>query len=133
MWAWLASFLAGPVVNGVIEAYKARLAAGNTADKLAVDLAGRELVVQQRELEIDRDIKLYGKWYDPEHLFGYIMVTYFGTVVVWDKVLGDITHHSTDTLQGDILTWAGWIMAFYVGMRTGTQGIAAIIKAVKHG
>ena len=30
MWTWLASFLGGPVVNGLINAYKAKLEAANT-------------------------------------------------------------------------------------------------------
>ena len=30
MLSWLASFLSGPIVNGLIGAYKAKLEAGNT-------------------------------------------------------------------------------------------------------
>lgn len=132
MLAWLSpilSFLGGPIVNGLIGAYKEKLAAGNTSERIAADLADRELQVQQRELEVHAQLKTaeIGKWYEPDHLFGYIMVIYFFTIVVWDKVLGDWTHHSTDPLGGDSATWAGMIMAFYVGMR-GAQNLARILK-----
>lgn len=132
MLSWLTpllSFLGGPVISGVISGYKEKLAAGNTSERIAADLANRELQVQQRELELNSQLKTaeIGKWYEPDHLFGYIMVTYFFTIVVWDKVLGDWTHHATPSIQGDGAMWAHMIMAFYVGMR-GFQNVARILK-----
>ena len=43
MWTWFASLLGGPVVNGLINAYKAKLAAANTQDRTAADLAAKEI------------------------------------------------------------------------------------------
>lgn len=132
MFAFLApllSFLGGPVINGVIGAYKAKLDAGNTEGRIAADLASRELDVQKREIEVQAQLKTaeIGHWYEPEHLFGYTMVIYFGKVVLWDKVFGSITGGSTDPINGAGAEWAGMIMMFYVGMR-GFQNIARIIK-----
>lgn len=132
MWAFLTpllSFLGGPIVNGLIAAYKAKLDAGNAADNIAANLAGRELTVQQREIEVQGQLKTaeIGKWYEPDHLFGYIMVIYFGKIIVWDKVLNYWTDGSTDAIKGDAATWAGMIMVFYVGMR-GFQNVVRIIK-----
>lgn len=129
MFAFLApllSFLGGPVIQGMINAYKAKLDAGNTTERIAADLAGRELAVQQREVEVTAQLKTaeIGKWYEPDHLMGYIMVVYFGKVVVWDKVL---SLGSTDALTGDAATWGGMVMTFYVGLR-GIQNVARIIK-----
>lgn len=120
------NFLGGPVVSGVVKAYQAKLDAGNTEAQIAATLASRELEVQQREIEVQNQLKIaeIGRWYEPEHLFGYIMVLYFGKVVLWDKVLA---LGSTDPITGDAATWAGAIMMFYVGMR-GFQNIARIIK-----
>lgn len=125
----LLSFLGGPIINGVITGYKAKLEAGNTKDKLAADLASRELEVQKREIEVQAQLKTaeIGHWYEPAHLFGYIMVTYFAKIIVWDKVLGFWTNGSTDAITGDAATWAGMIMAFYVGMR-GFENVARILK-----
>lgn len=132
MWALLTpllSFLGGPVIQGLINAYKAKLDAGNTTERIAADLAGRELAVQQREIEVQGQLKTaeIGKWYEPDHLFGYIMVVYFGKLIIWDKVFNYWTDGSTDAIKGDAATWAGMIMVFYVGMR-GFQNVARIIK-----
>ncbi len=43
MWHWLASFLAGPVISGAIAAYKARLDAANSQDRIAAELAAKEI------------------------------------------------------------------------------------------
>jgi hypothetical protein len=74
MWTWLASFHGGPVISGLINAYKAKLAAGNDADKIAADLAGKELDVQAREIEAQKAIRIaeIGKWYEPDKIMGYI-------------------------------------------------------------
>lgn len=126
MWQFLASLIAGPVITGVLDGYKAKLAAGNTADRIAADLAGRELDVQKREIEVQGQLKTaqIGKWYEPEHLMGYIMVTYLGKVIIWDKVLKLGT---TDSITGSVGEWAGMIIVFYVGMR-GIQNVARILK-----
>ena len=126
MWTALLSFLGGPIVNAAIKAYSAKLAAGNTSEKIAADLAARELAVQQREAEVEGDYKrvLIGRWYEPTNLFGYIMVIYFGKIIVWDKVL---KLGVTDSITGQGAEWAGWIMMFYVGKR-GFENVARIIR-----
>ena len=40
MWTWLASLIGGPVVNGLIDAYKAKLDAANTQDRIAAETSG---------------------------------------------------------------------------------------------
>ena len=126
MWTALLSFLGGPIVNAAIKAYSAKLAAGNTSEKIAADLAARELAVQQREAEVEGDYKraLIGRLYEPTNLFGYIMVIYFGKLIVWDKVL---KLGVTDGITGQGAEWAGWIMMFYVGKR-GFENVARIIR-----
>ncbi len=122
----LLNFFGGPVIKGAIDAYKAKLEAGNTAERIAADLAARELDVQRREIEVQGEYKvaLIGHWYEPVNLFGYIMVFYIGKVMVWDAALG---LGSTDAVRGDVGVWAGMIMIFYVGKR-GLENIARIIK-----
>ena len=67
---------------------------------------------------------LIGHWYEPTNLFGYIMVIYFGKIIVWDKVL---KLGATDSITGQGAEWAGWIMLFYVGKR-GFENVARIIR-----
>ncbi len=119
-------FLGGPIVKGFIDGYKAKLEAGNTAERIAADLAGREMDVQRREIEVQNEFKvaLIGRWYEPTQLLGYIMVIYVGKVVVWDIVLGWGT---TDPIRGAVGEWAGMIIMFLIGKR-GFENIARIIK-----
>jgi hypothetical protein len=126
MWTWLASFLGGPVITGIIDGYKAKLAAGNDADKIAADLAARELDVQAREIEAQKAIRIaeIGKWYEPDKIMGYVVAIYFGKLLVWDKVLG---LGVTDGLAGWADTTANLIVAFYFGKR-GIENVARIIK-----
>ena len=48
MWTWLASLIGAPVVNGLINAYKAKLDAANTQDRIAADLPAKEIEASGR-------------------------------------------------------------------------------------
>lgn len=126
MWTALLSFLGGPIVNGAIKAYQAKLAAGNTSENIAAGLAVRELAVQQKEMEVNGDYKrsLIGHWYEPVNLLAYIIVAYIGKVVVWDTMLG---LGSTPAIKGDVAAWMGMVMLFLVGKR-GFENVARIIR-----
>ncbi|MDQ8730491.1 hypothetical protein [Bradyrhizobium sp. LHD-71] len=126
MWSAILSFLGGPIVNAAIRAYTAKLQAGTTSETIAAELAARELDVQRREAEVSSEYKraLIGRWYEPTNLFGYIMVIYFGKIIVWDKVL---SLGVTDSITGHGAEWAGWVMLFYVGKR-GFENVARIIR-----
>jgi hypothetical protein len=122
----LLNFFGGPVIQGAVDAYKAKLAAGNNQDRIAADLAGRELEVQAKEIEVQNQYKvaLIGHWYEPTQLLGYILVIYVGKVVIWDKVLAWGT---TDPITGAVGDWMGMIIAFLVGKRA-FENVARIIR-----
>jgi hypothetical protein len=123
---WLASFLTGPIIGGLVDGYKAKLAAGNTTERIAADLAGRELAVQQAEIQAQNQLRIaqIGKWYEPEHLAGYVFVAYLAKVVVWDVMLGLGT---TDPIRGNVGDWLGMIAIFLFGKR-GIENVARILK-----
>lgn len=133
MLAWLGSKIVsvfgGKVIDGLVSGYKAKLDAGNNSERIAADLAGRELQVQQREIEVSGQLRIaqVGHWWEPEHLFAYIVVIYFAKIVIWDVVLGSLTGGSTDPLRGPIAEWAGLIMMFLFGKR-GIENVARILK-----
>lgn len=123
--SWLASLLSGPIVNGVIDGYKAKLAAGNDKDRIAADLAARELEVQRAEIEAQNAYRIatVGKWHEPEKLMGYAVAVYVGKLLVYDKVFG---LGSTDPLGGWIETTANLIVGFYFAKR-GAESVAKIV------
>lgn len=125
-WSWLGSFLTGPLLGKALDAYKAKLAAGNTESGIAADLASRELIVQSREAELQTQYRIaeIGHWYEPDKIMGYAVAIYFGKLLIFDKVLGIGT---TDPLAGFAETTANLIVMFYFAKR-GFENVARIFK-----
>jgi hypothetical protein len=119
MLQWLASFLTAPIINGFIEAYKARLAADNMADRTAADLAAKALAaeIEARKSAAAIIIAEQGRWYTAmiRPLLALPVIIYLWKVIFWDKVLALGT---TDPILGDVGVWAGTIVTTYVGGRS---------------
>jgi hypothetical protein len=126
MWMTLLSFIGGPVVSGLINAYKAKLAAGNTSEKIASETTSAEIAAQVSETNAILQYRTaeIGHWYEPDKLMGYFVAAYFGKLLVWDKVLG---LGVTDGLTGFAATTANLVVAMYFGKR-GFENVARIIK-----
>lgn len=128
MWAILANLIGGPVVTGLINAYKAKLEAGNTSDRIAADLAARELQVEQRERElaVQQNISDDGRWWTaaPRAIATWSFSIFIAKVVVWDTCLG---LGSTPALKGDIAQAFIWLTAMWFGGRS-LEKIARIIR-----
>src|ERR1700675_4046322 len=86
------SFVGGPVINGLISAYRERLAATNTQDHMALDLLQKEVdaEVAARAEATKLLIAEQGHWYTAmiRPLFAMPFIIFGLKVVVWDKVLG---------------------------------------------
>lgn len=133
----IVKLLTGPIIGGMVDGYKAKLAAGNTTERIAAELAGRELEVQKTEVAVQAQLKVaqIGHWYEPEKLFAYILVVYFAKLVLWDKIIGSFVGYTpnvfrTDPLTGEAVGWAAIIMGFYFGKR-GIENVARILKGNK--
>jgi len=117
--SWLGNLLGGPFAKAAVEAYQAKLAAGNTSEKIAADFAARELAVERRERELATQVVIaeQGRWVTalPRPLFAFAFVIYAWKVVVWDKVFGLGT---TDALSGDVAQWATVVLTAYFGGRS---------------
>jgi hypothetical protein len=115
----LGNLLGGPFAAAAVKAYQAKLTAENTSEKIAADLAARELSVEQREAELATQtvIAEQGRWYTalPRPLFAFAFVIYVWKVVVWDRVLG---LGSTAALSGDVAQWAMIVLTAYFGGRS---------------
>lgn len=126
MWMTILSFVGGPVVSGLIKAYQAKLAAGNTSEKIASDTAAHEIAAQVSETNAIMQYRTaeIGHWYEPDKIMGYAVAVYFAKLLVFDKVLGIGT---TDPLAGFAETTANLIVMFYFAKR-GFENIARIIR-----
>lgn len=126
MWMTILSFIGGPIVSGLIKAYQAKLAAGNTSERIAADIATSEIAAQTAETQANTQLKIaeIGHPWEPEKLAFYVTLVFYTKCVLWDTVLGLGT---TGALKGDVSVWAGMIMGFYFGKRT-FENVARIIK-----
>jgi hypothetical protein len=126
MWMAIISFLGGPVIKGLVDAYNAKLKAGNVDNKIAADLAASEIAAQVSETSAISQYRIaeIGRWYEPDKLMGYCVAIYFSKLLVWDKVLGLGT---TDPLAGFSAVTSNLVVSFYFAKR-GFENVARIIR-----
>lgn len=115
-----------------IKLYSAKLAAEGAHDAKVVELAARELQLDEMEARLNAQSKseIRHIWWAPENLFGYIAVTYWLKVITFDIVLGSIFDigWSTPFLQGNTAVGMNMIMTFWLGKR-GVENVASILGA----
>jgi hypothetical protein len=126
MWMAILSFLGGPVIKSLIDAYNAKLKASNVDAKIAADLAATEIAAQVSETNAILQYRTaeIGHWYEPDKLMGYFVALYFGKLLIFDKVFGLGT---TDPLAGFAATTSNLVVSFYFAKR-GFENVARIIK-----
>lgn len=119
MLALVLKYLGSAGFSAIVEGYKAKLAADNNADKIAADLAAKDLDLQsrERELNVQQNVSDEGRWWTaaPRALVCWAFAIFVLKVVVWDKVLG---WGSTDPLSGMVADWGGSVMVMWFGGRT---------------
>src|SRR5262249_18463771 len=98
-----AQFLTAPIINGFLDAYKAKLAAANAQGAQAVEVARAALLA---EIEARRNANAIilaeqGRWYTAiiRPLLAAPVVIYLWQVIVWDIVLSLGT---TDPIGGRV-------------------------------
>lgn len=124
-----------------IEGYKAKLESDNSEDSKIAELAKREMDLDQREAEINKDYKvaLFGRWYEPVNLLGYIFVAYITSAVLWDNVIFPKLIEGrwgfTGGVSGATAVYVGMIATFFLGSRTvrsvGGSIVEVIAKIIK--
>ena len=128
MWSWLASLLGGPIITGLLNAYKAKLDAANTRDAQAVDLAKKEIEgeIAARRAETSLLRQEQGWWVTAmiRPLFAAPFIIFAWKVVIWDKVLGWGT---TDALDPNMWNVFLTVVGAYFGGRT-IEKVARIFR-----
>ena len=129
MLQWFLNLVSLPVLNGILQAYKAKLAAGTSADTIAADLAARELTVQAQEIQFQTQYRIaeLGHWWEPDKIMGYLVALLLAKIIVWDIILG---LGVTNLHQGWLTTTCNLILGFYFGKR-GIENVAKIIASVR--
>lgn len=129
MWLTIMSFIGGPVIKGLIDAYNLHLKATTTDKQTASDLAGKEIAAQTAENNAIYNLRIaqIGHPWEPEKLAMYITLFFYAKVMLWDKCFGLGT---TDEVTGSAGVWAGLIMSFYFAKR-GAENVTQIISSIR--
>lgn len=128
MWSLILSFLGGPVISGILAAYKARLDSTNAQDLVAVDLLKTEIQaeVAARHEATNLLIAEQGSWMTRciRPLFALPFIIFSFKVVVWDKVL-----HLGVTDALDPLMWGVFntVIVSYFGA-TAIERVSKVFK-----
>jgi len=114
------SALTGPIIGGMVDSYKAKLASGTSQDQMLADLAGRELGVEQREAELaaQQNLADEGRWWTaaPRAIVCWAIAIYIAKVLVFDICLGlGSTPSLKDPLIIDVF---GKVVVVWFGGRT---------------
>jgi hypothetical protein len=130
---WLGNLLGGPFAKAAVDAYRAKLTAENTTEKTVADLAARQIALDQREAEINAGVVIaeQGNWVtrSVRPLFALPFILFTWKVVVWDKLLADWTHGSTDALDPKMWGVFMAIVIAYFGGRS-AENVATKIAGV---
>ena len=124
----LLSSVFGSAFSSIADAYKARLASINTEDKLAVDLAVKEI---EAEIEARKQASIAmqmenGRWWTaaPRSLVQWSCALFVAKCIVYDKMLGLGT---TDSLGGPVGDAFTAVMMMWFGGRT-IEKVAQIFR-----
>ena len=108
--------LIGPVMSYLAAAKNAQVAMYQTR-------FGADEAVAVAAIQAQANQNINSKWWQPQTLIGWIIVTYLGAAIVWDKVVakfvgcsghqppGECTSFATDPLTGDL----HYIMMMVIG------------------
>lgn len=128
MWLAIIKFLGSSGFSALVDGYKAKLASENTSDRIAADLAGKDLELQEREraLNVQQNIADDGRWWTaaPRAIICWAMAIYVAKVVVIDTVLG---WGSTIALRGAMADAFSTVLVAYFGGRT-IEKVARIFR-----
>jgi hypothetical protein len=124
----LLSFLGGPLVNGLLAAYRARIAQLNSQDQMALTLLQKEIDAEIAARAEASKVLLaeQGHWYTAmiRPLFAIPFIIFEFKVILWDKAL-----HlgSTDALDPNLWSVFQVVVGAYFGA-TAIERVSRIFK-----
>lgn len=133
MWQMILGFIGGPIVNGLINAYKAKLDSANTAGAQAVEVAKTAMIAEvQARAEANKVIIAeQGRWYTalPRALCQYGAAAYFLKALVWDNLIMGGEGFTPPLGHGDVQAVFIMIMTLWFGQPV-IKGTVASIRAL---
>ena len=131
MWTMILSFLGGPVISGVLQAYRDRLKSINTQDHMALDLLQKEVdaEIAARAEATKLLIAEQGHWFTRSVRpgIGWVILILLAKVLLYDKAFGQWTGGHTDALDANL--WN--VVMVVIGSYFGTAAIERVSQIFK--
>lgn len=117
--SWLNPLAA--LADGLADAYRAKLAAKNDAERIEAD---KQIAFFQDQMALARSAAENDKWWSPRTLMAYCAALYVAKIVVYDTVLGwGFTPNPGDQVTGIVML----IVGFYFGSKAVTDLAARLL------
>lgn len=127
MLAFLAQIFGGPIVNGLLDAYRARLASDDSAGARAVDLAKKEIDAALLARQQATQIRLATAGFWEMRLLTFLIALPF---VIHVLLVGLDTNFKTGigvyAFPKPFDEWEGAILMSFFGLQAGVVGVKAI-------
>lgn len=125
--------LGGKAIDGYFEKKKAEIAAMNTQDRQAAELAVQYMQAENEARRIEADLikAEQGSWFSrsPRPMIGWIVVLLLAKILIYDKALGQWTGGRTDPLDVNLWWVVTTVIIAYFGSRT-VEKLPGVISAV---
>lgn len=119
MWTAILSFLGGPVISGVLQAYRDRLKSINTQDHMALDMMQKEVdaEIAARSEATKLLIAEQGHWFTRSVRpgIGWVILILLAKVLLYDKAFGQWTGGHTDALDSNLWNVVMVVIGSYFG------------------
>ena len=128
---WLGGLLGGPFATAAVDAYRAKLAAGNDANKIAADLAATLAQINEARDALAQQVVIaeQGRWWTAivRPLIALPFGVFLWKVVIWDTVL---KYGHTDPLTPEMYNVMSVVISAYFGSYA-VESAAKIFRAKK--
>ena len=138
MLGFLASLLGGPVVNGLLDAYRAKLAAADSADAHAVDLAKAEISADIAARANAKEIRLATSGFPEVRALFFLIGCGFAlhtSAICVGTTLAPLLDRGSwllhiPALPAPLDSYEGEVIGFFFGSAVAITGVQAIAGAL---
>jgi hypothetical protein len=123
---WLLSLInpLGKIVSGLNEAYRAKLAAKNDAERIEAD---KQIAFFEGQMSLATAAAQHDKWWSTRELIGKCALVYVFKIIVWDTVLQlGVTPDPGPQVTGIVMV----VIGFYFGSKAVSDIGARLLSLV---
>lgn len=120
---WLGGGVIKQFTDPLLQAYQAKLAATNDAERLAAD---QQIAFFEGQIALAQTAAQHDKWWSTRELIGKCVLLYVAKLVVWDTVLAwGVTPDPGPVVGGIVMV----VIGFYFGSKAASDIASKLLAA----